>query len=68
MTTLHFTATAELLRLVDGTSRYEGRVEIYLQGWWGTVCDNGWDVTEATIVCRELGFTNSQYTRKRMCF
>ena len=36
-------------------SRYEGRVEICFSGVWGTICSDGWDSREATVVCRQLG-------------
>lgn len=48
-----------LIRLVGGENAGEGRVEIFHQGVWGTICGNHWTVNEANVICRELGYARS---------
>lgn len=44
------------LQLMGGVTVSEGRVEICMDGVFGTVCDNNWDNSDAIVVCRQLGF------------
>ena len=44
------------IRLRNGNIAGEGRVEVCINNAWGTVCDDGWDNADASVVCRELGY------------
>ena len=56
------------LRLVGGERESEGRVEICVGGFWGTVCDSGWDQREALVVCRQSGYGARGHHRKTIFF
>ena len=47
------------IRLVGGRFLWEGRVEVFLSGEWGTVADDGGYTDEAEVVCRQLGYSTS---------
>ena len=53
-------STAGDVRLVDGVTTYEGRVEICLYGEWGTICDRNWGESDARVVCTQLGLPSER--------
>ena len=44
------------IRLQGGTST-QGRVEICVRNTWGTVCQHNWNTADATVACKQLGFS-----------
>ena len=49
-------SSSEAIRLMGGASTREGRVEVCMGGYWGTVCSDGWSEEDALVVCRQAGY------------
>ena len=64
---IYIDGMAFAVRLVGGPSSQEGRLELNYNGVWGTVCNHEFTDTEATVVCRSLGFTYVLYTCDFVC-
>lgn len=64
-TPIFYTGLSVQLRLADGETSYEGRVEIQYNNKWGTICGNVWSQENADVVCKTLGFENKSIVFKK---
>ncbi|XP_072806474.1 macrophage scavenger receptor types I and II isoform X1 [Vicugna pacos] len=55
---------AKTVRLVGGSGPHEGRVEIFHDGQWGTICDDRWELRVGQVICRSLGYQGVQTVHK----
>ena len=50
------------VRLAGGSHPGEGRVEVYFAGEWGRVCEYGWDLNDARVICSMLGYIGTTHS------
>ena len=62
-----FSGSSGDVRLAGGQSENEGRVEVCVNGGWGTVTDDGWSTADGEVLCRQLGYRSqgTSYLKKK---
>ena len=55
--TFFLLALHNFIRLTGGRRSSEGRVELWYNGKWGTICSQHFDANAASVVCRTLGYS-----------
>ena len=59
---------AKSIRLANGSTPLRGRVEIFRENQWGTVCDDYWYLSEGHVVCKQLGFPPATSVSRKAAF
>nr|XP_034333263.1 lysyl oxidase homolog 2 isoform X3 [Crassostrea gigas] len=67
-TSLDYQCEWQTTRLVGSNVSFEGRVEVYLNGFWGTVCDDEFEMADANVVCSSLGYPGALQVRPGAAF
>jgi len=49
------------IRLVNGTYKNQGRLEVQVSGVWGTVCYYTWTIDESNVACKQLGYSKALF-------
>ncbi|XP_067337962.1 deleted in malignant brain tumors 1 protein-like isoform X2 [Channa argus] len=59
---------SQAIRLINGTNRCSGRVELFHNGQWGTICDDRWGMQEAAVACRQMNCGNALAVKYKAFF
>ena len=56
------------IRLRGSHASNMGRIEVHYAGTWGSVRASGWDIKDATVACRQLGYHSASLSGYRLFF